>query len=80
MDLITIYSLNSETTLNCVNFEGIGIDLYGKPNKRSIPDQMNYPAASCGVSRTARSEANFGEYDPERFNYPCLQCLGVPLQ
>ena len=28
---------------------------------------MNYPAASCGVSKTARNEASFGEYDPERF-------------
>jgi hypothetical protein len=26
----------------------------------------NYPAASCGVSKTARNEASFGEYDPER--------------
>ena len=32
--------------------------------------QMNYPAASCGVSKTARSEASFGEYDPERFKSP----------
>ena len=28
---------------------------------------MNLPAASCGVSRTARNAASFGEYDPERF-------------
>jgi hypothetical protein len=28
---------------------------------------MNYPAARCGVSETARYEENFGEYDPERF-------------
>jgi hypothetical protein len=28
---------------------------------------MNYPAASYGVSKTARNEASFGEYDPERF-------------
>ena len=27
---------------------------------------MNYPAASYGVSKTARNEASFGEYDPER--------------
>jgi hypothetical protein len=30
---------------------------------------MNYPAASCGVSKTARNEASFGEYDPERFKF-----------
>jgi hypothetical protein len=30
--------------------------------------EMNYPAASCGVSKTARYEPSFGEYDPERFN------------
>jgi hypothetical protein len=29
---------------------------------------MNHPAASCGVSKTARNEASFGEYYPERFN------------
>jgi hypothetical protein len=34
------------------------------PEGRSL---MNYPAASCGVSKTARNEASFGEYDPERF-------------
>jgi integrase len=28
---------------------------------------MNCPAASCGVSKTSRNEASFGEYDPERF-------------
>jgi hypothetical protein len=33
-----------------------------------IAGKMNYPAASCGVSKTARYEASFGEYDPERFN------------
>jgi hypothetical protein len=26
-----------------------------------------YPTASCGVSKTARNEASFEEYDPERF-------------
>jgi hypothetical protein len=25
---------------------------------------MNYPAASYGVSKTARNEASFGEYNP----------------
>ena len=29
---------------------------------------MNYPAASCGVSKTIRYDASFGEYAPERFN------------
>ena len=24
--------------------------------------EMNYPAASCGVSKTARNEASFGEF------------------
>jgi hypothetical protein len=28
---------------------------------------MNYLAASCEVSITARNEASFGEYDPARF-------------
>jgi len=31
---------------------------------------MNYPAASYGVSKTARNEASFGEYDPERLFKP----------
>jgi hypothetical protein len=31
---------------------------------------MNYLAASYEVSETARNEASFGEYDPERFNKP----------
>jgi hypothetical protein len=30
---------------------------------------MNYPAASYGVSETARNEASFREYDPERFKF-----------
>jgi hypothetical protein len=30
---------------------------------------MNLPAASCGVSKTPRNEASFGEYDPERFKF-----------
>lgn len=30
---------------------------------------MNYPATSCGVSKTASNEAGFGEYDPERLDY-----------
>jgi hypothetical protein len=30
---------------------------------------MNYTAASYGVSKTARNEASFGEYDPERLNH-----------
>jgi len=34
---------------------------------------MNYPAASYGVSKTARNEASFGEYDPERFNMLILK-------
>ena len=25
---------------------------------------MNYPAASCGVSKIARNEASFGEFTP----------------
>jgi hypothetical protein len=29
---------------------------------------MNYPAASYGVSKTARNEASFGEYDQKRLN------------
>jgi len=28
--------------------------------------EMNYPAASYGVSKTARNEASFGEYNPKR--------------
>jgi hypothetical protein len=28
---------------------------------------MNYLAASYEVSKTARNEASFGEYDPKRF-------------
>jgi hypothetical protein len=28
---------------------------------------MNLPAASCGVSKTSRNEASFGEYNPKRF-------------
>ena len=28
---------------------------------------MNLPAASCGVSKTLRNEASFGEYNPKRF-------------
>jgi hypothetical protein len=28
---------------------------------------MHYPAASCGVSRTARNEASFGEYHLKRY-------------
>jgi hypothetical protein len=30
--------------------------------------KMKYPAASCGVFKTSRNEASFGEYDPKRFN------------
>ena len=30
-----------------------------------ILNAMNYPAASYGVSNTARNEASFGEYYPE---------------
>ena len=30
---------------------------------------MTLPAASCGVSKTSRNEASFGEYDPKRFNF-----------
>jgi hypothetical protein len=29
---------------------------------------MNYLAVSYEVSKTARNEASFGEYDPKRFN------------
>lgn len=29
--------------------------------------RMNYPAASYGVSKTARNETSFEEYDPKRF-------------
>jgi hypothetical protein len=28
---------------------------------------MNDPATSCWVSKAARNESSFGEYDPERF-------------
>jgi hypothetical protein len=40
----------------------LGFGLLGLAGLR----KMNYPAASCGVSKTARNEASFGEYDPER--------------
>jgi hypothetical protein len=33
----------------------------------ALAGAMNYPAASYGVSKTARNDASFGEYDPERF-------------
>jgi len=37
---------------------------------------MNYPAASYGVSKMARNEASFGEYDPKRFNTPLFESEG----
>jgi len=38
---------------------------------------MNYPAASYGVSKTARNEASFGEYDPERFKRGSNACITI---
>ncbi|PKN60928.1 MAG: hypothetical protein CVU53_00605 [Deltaproteobacteria bacterium HGW-Deltaproteobacteria-11] len=47
----------------------IRILLEAQKSKQEIVRRlMNYPAASYGVSKTARNEASFGEYDPERFN------------
>jgi len=34
---------------------------------KSFDLSMNLPAASYGVSKTARNEASFGEYNPKRF-------------
>jgi hypothetical protein len=36
---------------------------------------MNYPAASYGVSKTARNEASFGEYDPERLKKYVIESM-----
>jgi|GEM_PF-2578112 len=44
-------------------------------NRSDSCKTMNYPAASYGVSKTARNEASFGEYDPERLNCHTVSCL-----
>ena len=50
-----------ESHLQISGPKGERLSLKGKRKR------MNYPAASCGVSKTARYEASFGEYYPERF-------------
>jgi GDP-4-dehydro-6-deoxy-D-mannose reductase len=55
-----VRKLNTDTRILSIGSS----EEYGNVNDEDLP--MTLPAASCGVSKTSRNEASFGEYDPKR--------------